>query len=31
MRKLILAAILAATMAMALATTVAAGPIPPCC
>jgi hypothetical protein len=30
MRKLMLAAFLAATMAMALATTAAAG-IPPCC
>jgi hypothetical protein len=31
MRKLMLAAILAATMAIALATTVAAGPVPHCC
>jgi len=31
MRKLILAAMLAATMAIAFATTVGAGPNPPCC
>ncbi len=31
MRKLMLAVILAATMAIALATTVAAGPVPHCC
>jgi hypothetical protein len=31
MRKLILATILAATMAIALATTAGAGPLPPCC
>ena len=31
MRKLILATLLAATMALAFATTVGAGPVPPCC
>jgi len=31
MRKLILAAILAATMALSLATTAGAGVLPPCC
>jgi hypothetical protein len=31
MRKLIIAAILAATMALSLATTAGAGMVPPCC
>lgn len=31
MRRLILAAMMAATMALALASTAIAGPIPPCC